>query len=168
MNERLSQASYYTGALASLMQSGNSKLFAIGKAAAIAQATIDGYQAVQNALAEVPYPFNIAAAAAMAVQTGVQIAGISSTNFSGAYDNGGMIPAGKWGIAGERGPEIIQGPAHVTSRRDTAELLGGSNVNVKVVPVFNAEDAANMLASSPAMERVIIHHVTRNKRRLGM
>jgi hypothetical protein len=34
--------------------------------------------------------------------------------FSGFFGNGGSIPAGAFGIAGERGPEIVTGPATVT------------------------------------------------------
>ncbi len=33
--------------------------------------------------------------------------------FAGMFANGGSIPAGQWGIAGEAGPEIIRGPASV-------------------------------------------------------
>ncbi|PHM35624.1 phage tail tape measure protein [Xenorhabdus mauleonii] len=43
-------------------------------------------------------------------------------NFAGAHDSGGYIPAGKWGLVGEVGPELINGPAQVTSRRQTAAL----------------------------------------------
>ena len=165
--DRLNQASMYMGALSSLMSSGNSKLFAIGKAAAIAQATIDGYQAVQSALAEVPYPFNIAAAAAMAVQAGVQVANIASTDYAGAYDEGGRIPAGKFGIVGEVGPEIVQGPAFVTSRKDTAALLGegGSSaptVNVRSINLFEGQVIEDYIGSDK-MEKVFVNHVRRNR-----
>ncbi|WP_084864019.1 hypothetical protein [Salibaculum halophilum] len=46
-------------------------------------------------------------------------------NFLGFLDKGGMIPSGKFAIAGERGPEIVTGPAQVTSRRKTADMLSG-------------------------------------------
>lgn len=42
--------------------------------------------------------------------------------FAGMYDSGGYIPRGQVGIAGENGPEMINGPAYVTSRRRTAAL----------------------------------------------
>ncbi|EID6968869.1 phage baseplate assembly protein V [Escherichia coli] len=42
--------------------------------------------------------------------------------FAGMYDSGGYIPRGQFGIVGENGPEIVNGPANVTSRRNTAEL----------------------------------------------
>lgn len=43
-------------------------------------------------------------------------------SFAGMYDNGGAIPRGQFGIVGENGPEIVNGPANVTSRRRTAAL----------------------------------------------
>lgn len=42
--------------------------------------------------------------------------------FAGMYDSGGYIPRGQVGIAGENGPELINGPAYVTSRRRTSAL----------------------------------------------
>lgn len=62
--------------------------------------------------------------------------GGGESSYSGAYDKGGNIPAGKWGIAGEVGPEIVHGPANVTSRKDTAKQLGGGDNNVSFSPVI--------------------------------
>lgn len=42
--------------------------------------------------------------------------------FGGYHDSGGTLAAGRWGIVGERGPEIITGPASITSRSRTAGL----------------------------------------------
>ncbi|MEG2469501.1 MAG: phage tail tape measure protein [Comamonas sp.] len=42
--------------------------------------------------------------------------------FAGMYDSGGAIPRGQFGIVGENGPEIVNGPANVTSRTRTAAL----------------------------------------------
>ena len=39
--------------------------------------------------------------------------------FSGFFANGGNVPAGKFGIAGEAGPEIVTGPASVISNSDS-------------------------------------------------
>src|SRR5690606_257177 len=77
------------GGLSSLMNTGNKKLFDIGKKAAVANAVVQGYLAIQNVLATVPYPFNIAAAAGMAVTTGVNIANIKAQQFGG----GGTVSA---------------------------------------------------------------------------
>lgn len=35
------------------------------------------------------------------------------TDFQGGFAAGGFIPAGRWGIVGERGPEIARGPATI-------------------------------------------------------
>lgn len=48
--------------------------------------------------------------------------GFPAMGFAGMYDNGGAIPRGQFGIVGENGPEIVNGPANVTSRRRTAAL----------------------------------------------
>ncbi|EGI6556580.1 hypothetical protein IEC73_002180 [Salmonella enterica] len=42
--------------------------------------------------------------------------------FGGYHDSGGTLAAGRWGIVGERGPEIITGPASIMSRSRTAGL----------------------------------------------
>jgi len=47
--------------------------------------------------------------------------------FAGMFDKGGYIPSGQVGIAGENGPEIIRGPAMVTSTRDTARAMRGQS-----------------------------------------
>lgn len=45
-----------------------------------------------------------------------------AAKYTGEYDNGGYIPLGKFGVVGEHGPEIINGPAQVTGRRNTAAM----------------------------------------------
>ncbi|POV91518.1 phage tail tape measure protein [Aeromonas sp. ASNIH8] len=46
--------------------------------------------------------------------------------FAGFYDKGGLIPAGKWGVAGENGPEVVKGPANIISRRQTAAMASAA------------------------------------------
>ncbi|MFP2424723.1 phage tail tape measure protein [Enterobacter ludwigii] len=58
-------------------------------------------------------------------KTQVQVVGgaaAAAVPFAGMYDSGGAIPHGQFGIVGENGPEIVNGPANVTSRRRTAAL----------------------------------------------
>ncbi|EMF0745071.1 phage tail tape measure protein [Klebsiella aerogenes] len=58
-------------------------------------------------------------------KTQVQVVGgaaAAAIPFAGMYDSGGAIPRGQFGIVGENGPEIVNGPANVTSRRRTAAL----------------------------------------------
>jgi len=137
----LSNSSALFGSMAELAaqsageQSGIYKaMFAVSKAFAIADSIIKIQQGIANA-ASLSWPANLAAMASVAASTASIVSTISSTNFSGAYDNGGNIPSGSWGIAGEFGPEIVRGPANVTSRKSTADLLGnagGSNVTVNI------------------------------------
>ncbi len=62
--------------------------------------------------------------------------------FGGFFANGGYLPQGQFGIVGERGPEMIQGPASVTP--------GGGSRSLAVT--INAVDAASfqsLVASDP-------------------
>lgn len=61
------------------------------------------------------------------------------TLFAGFFDGGGSIPAGQFGVAGENGPEIVRGPAQVTSTRDTARMMNGGRQELDV-RVFMDDD----------------------------
>jgi hypothetical protein len=67
---------------------------------------------------------------------------VAGTAIAGLFEHGGMIPAGAQGIVGESGPELVKGPAVVTSARTTANMMGreqgngGSSPNLNV-QVFN-------------------------------
>ncbi len=52
------------------------------------------------------------------------------SGFSGFFAEGGSIPSGKWGIAGENGPEMISGPAHVTP---FGQMGGSSKTEVNII-----------------------------------
>ncbi|WP_350307374.1 phage tail tape measure protein [Photorhabdus viridis] len=61
-----------------------------------------------------------------------------------AHDKGGIIPAGRFGIVGEYGPEIIRGPVNVTSRRKTAAYAAlGLSVGA-MMPFMAAAQTAPM------------------------
>ncbi|MBD3803557.1 MAG: hypothetical protein IE919_10005 [Thioclava sp.] len=86
------------GDLASLMQSSNKKLFAIGKAAAIAEATVSGYQAAvdawQKGMKIGGPPVAAAFTAASLAKTGMLISKISSQQASGSGGGGGSSSGG--------------------------------------------------------------------------
>ncbi len=76
--------------------------------------------------------------------------GISKV-FAGLFDNGGFIGAGKVGLVGERGPELVTGPANVIGRADTAQLMGGGgsttvNYNISAVDALSFKQ---MVAQDP-------------------
>jgi hypothetical protein len=87
--QRLQNAQSFFGNLATLSQSSNQTLAAIGKAAAIAQATIDGVLAVQKALASAPPPFSFALAAAAGAAAAVNVAKIAGLADGGWVDGPG-------------------------------------------------------------------------------
>ena len=65
--------------------------------------------------------------------------------FGGFFANGGYLPAGKWGVVGENGPEMIGGPASISPMG----MGGMTNVTYNI----NAVDAASfkqLVAQDPA------------------
>lgn len=111
-------------------------LFAIQKSFAVASATMNAIVAWTQALTDptiTTWMGKLAAYAnAVALTTGIlgQLKGVTM------HDKGGSIPAGGLGIVGEYGPEVIEGPARVTSRRKTADLarsaISGGSVTVNL------------------------------------
>lgn len=51
-------------------------------------------------------------------------------SFGGFYADGGTLGSGKWGIAGEAGPEIIHGPASITPMSKSGGQAAPMNVTV--------------------------------------
>lgn len=75
------------GTIATLQSSSSRELFTIGKAAAIAQATIDGYGAVQKALNAAPPPFNFGLAALVGAATAANVAKIAGVGLARGIDS---------------------------------------------------------------------------------
>ena len=136
-------------------------MFAVSKGFALAKAAINMGQALSESGSSAPWPANLALIAGAAATMGSIIADIAAVSFAGAKDKGGDIPAGMWGIAGEYGPEIISGPAHVTSRKETAGILGGRS-NVKIVNVLDP-GIVSQWAQSEDGEAVVMNIIRRNR-----
>ena len=85
--QQLQNATNFFGTLANLSNSNSKELAAIGKAAAITQATIDGVLAVQKALASSPPPFNYAMAAAVGTVAAANVAKIAGFQDGGYTGN---------------------------------------------------------------------------------
>ena len=109
-------------------------LFTIQKSFAVASATVKAALAWMTALSESKTWYEALAnyAAAISLTTSV----ISQLKSVSMHDKGGYIKGGQLGIVGEYGPEIVRGPASVTSRKDTAAMarasMGGSSVTVNL------------------------------------
>lgn len=97
--------------------------------------------------------------------TGYASAGIiAGTTFAGAFDDGGYIPSGSSGIVSEYGDElvngvVVKGPARVTSREDTAAMMG-AKVNVYNLPGQTASVTTNVLGETDI--RIIAEQVFQN------
>ena len=119
--ERVANLQSTLGQISTLSQSGNKTLAAIGKSAAIANATIDGYAAVQKALASAPPPVNYALAAAVGTATALNVAKIAGVNFQ----EGGFVPP----------PGASKGPDNQLASIRTGEMI------------LNAEDQRTLLTA---------------------
>ena len=89
--------------------------------------------------------------------------------FSGLFATGGNISSGKFGIVGEKGPEIVSGPASVFSNRDSWDMMNsgrGSSQNVSVTYNINAVDARSfkeLLAQDPSYLYALTQQGARNR-----
>lgn len=72
---------------------------------------------------------------------------------AGMFDNGGFIPRGQFGIVGEYGPELVDGPAHITSRKKTAALAAAAltigSMTATAKPIHPYALPANSYQSAP-------------------
>ena len=138
-------------------------MFAASKAFAIADAVVKIQQGIAAAAAT-PFPANLAAITQVISATSGIISTISGTDYAGAYDTGGAIPYGKVGLVGEFGPELVQGPANVTSRKETAEAFrkGGQGAeapapqnNIRIVNTIDPSVMADYLGSGDGEELIM-------------
>lgn len=116
-------------------------LFAIQKGFAVASATANAIVAWTKALSTSATWYEALANYANAVALTTNIIGqLKSLTM---HDLGGHIAAGQVGVVGEYGPELVTGPADVTSRKRTAELArqaAGGTAGAVTVNLY--EDAA--------------------------
>ena len=100
-------------------------------ASATAAATTSG-AAITASMAPAAAATTLATAGTNSIGSIAAIAAVGAAiaaMFAGLFDKGGHIPSGKFGIAGEYGPEFVKGPATVTSRVDTANILNRQAAN---------------------------------------
>lgn len=156
LDARLDNTSRVLDNLATLQSSNNKKVAALGKAAAIAQATIDGIRAVQAALAGPPGPpWSFAIAAATGAATAANVAKIAGVGFmSGGYTGAG----GNSEVAGpvHRNEYVFDAaatkrigvPALEAMRRGQLAQpsndngRGGTNVTIRPMPGVYVEERA--------------------------
>jgi hypothetical protein len=130
--------------IASLASSNNKTLAAIGKAAAITQATIDGYAAVQKALASAPPPFNFALAAAVGLATAANVSKIAGTPLATGIDSvPGIGGADNFPAVLAPGERVVPASTNEDLKAFLSEQNAGPrnqiNVNVTMNDVFTSE-----------------------------
>ena len=82
--------------------------------------------------------------------------GFGNLDFGGFFAHGGRLGAGKWGIAGEAGPELVTGPANITP------MSGGGVTNVTYnIQAVDASSFRSLVARDPEF----IFNVTEQGRR---
>lgn len=137
--------------------------FALSKGFATAKAALDMQMAISDAMSK-GFPQNIPLMA-KAASAGAQIAStIGGLNYSGAYDKGGYIPAGSFGVGSEKRDEfingvLVKGPARITGGAQTEKKIeaaasgGGGNV-------YNITQ--NIQGNSDAVLAELVDRATRN------
>lgn len=142
-------------------------LFAIQKSFAVASATVKAALAWMTAVSGAKTWYEALANYASAISLTTSI--ISQLRSVSMHDKGGYIGPGQLGIVGEYGPELVKGPASVTSRQRTAELarsaVSGSQVTVNLYE--NRDKAGTVEQSSGSDGESIINIFVSNIRKGG-
>lgn len=131
--QRLDNLKSTFGVMANLQSSSSKELFMIGKASALAIATVDGIQAIQKALASAPPPFNYALAAAVGVVQAGNLAKIASSKPPQGMENGGIVGGSSY--FGDKVPMNLNSREMVLNRQQQTKLFndinnGGNSGNV--------------------------------------
>lgn len=142
-------------------------LFAIQKSFAVASATVKAALAWMTAISGAKTWYEALANYASAISLTTSV--ISQLRSVSMHDKGGYIGPGQLGIVGEYGPELVRGPASVTSRQRTAELarsaVSGSQVTVNLYE--NRDKAGTVEQSSGSDGESIINIFVSNIRKGG-
>lgn len=172
---RLGNMRTFFGSLATLSQSENRKIAAIGRAAAITQATIDGVLAVQKALASAPPPVNFALAAAVGASAAANVAQIAGLGFQtgGQFTVGGSGGADSQLVAFRASPGEqvrVDNPRQVRKGDEPgngkSEQSAPPQLNVKNINVLDPSLVGDYLATDEG-EQMIMNVVQRNQRSLA-
>lgn len=150
------------GTISSLSQENNKTLFNIGRAAALADATIRGIQAVQIALASAPPPFNFALAALVGVATAANVARIASAKPPQKVYNSGIINSPN--KVGDKVNVQANGGEVFLNRADQRNLLdiarfGNAGGNENITELIN--NLASAVMSQPIVVKIGSREIAR-------
>jgi hypothetical protein len=152
----------------------NKTAFEAYKAYASGKAVMDTYAGATKALAEIPLPWSIAAAAGIVAMGLANVASIQSQQFQGRA-LGGQVRGGQTYVVGERGPELLTmgGNGTVTPNEKLRGATGTQSVSETVNINFQitANDAAGfdqLLSSRRGMIVSMIGQAMNNRGRRAL
>lgn len=134
--------------ISTLSRSKNKELAAIGKAAAISQATIDTYVAINRALSSAPPPFNFILASLVGTAGFANVARISGIQLAQGgvvLPRSGGVPA-TIGEAGHAEAVIPLDDERTKERLQSSGFGGGLTININAGVVIGGEDSIRTLA----------------------
>jgi hypothetical protein len=80
-------------------------------------------------------------------------------SFDGFFADGGNLGSGKWGIAGEAGPEIIKGPASITPM----DKVAGGSPQMNVTVINNSSASVNTRKNNQGDLEVMVEDMLAEK-----
>ncbi len=123
--QKITDTANLFGSLSSIASSAGREGFEMAKAFSLSEATIKGFQAVQNAFATGgPFPLNLAAGAAMALQTGIQIRNIANQQ-APSFATGGIVPGSSY--VGDRVTARVNSGEMILNRQQQSALFSQIN-----------------------------------------
>lgn len=166
-DSRLNNARRFFDQLAQLSSSKNKELAAIGKAAAVTTATIDAYLAINNALARLPPPWNIAMAAAIGATALANVAQIVGLKDGGIVRGPGGPRSDSVPINASNGEFVVNAAATGRNLALLEAINAGKTVRAAApaaMAAAGAAQAAPAAAASPPPEvNLRIVNVTSNQ-----
>ena len=79
--------------------------------------------------------------------------------FGGLFADGGNLGSGKWGIAGEAGPELVKGPASITPM----DKLGSQAPQMNVTVINNSGSSVSTRKNSRGELEVMVEDMLAEK-----
>jgi hypothetical protein len=152
--------------ISGLMASSSKELFAIGKAANLANAIINGISAVQNAL-NTPFPLNIILPPLVAASAAVNVAKIASAK-PPAFAEGGVVPGNSF--SGDKVTARLNSGEMVLNDRQQSNLFnlanngGSGNIEAAISRLGDRIERMQIVVQANARE---IARVVRDEREAG-
>jgi Lambda phage tail tape-measure protein (Tape_meas_lam_C) len=84
------------------------------------------------------------------------------------FASGGYLPSGSFGIVGEAGPELVQGPANITSAAGTANIMAGGGDTHNHYYNINAVDSKSVAQLFAEHRTTLFGNVEQARKELPM